>query len=77
MRSEYLPFCRHALGEEEIAEVVDTLRSAWITTGPKTRRFEEEFATYLGAPGALALTPVPPQCTWRSPRPALGRATRW
>ena len=56
MRSEYLPFCRHALGEEEIAEVVDTLRSAWITTGPKTRRFEEEFATYLGAPGALALS---------------------
>lgn len=56
MRSEYLPFCRHAIGEEEIAEVVDTLRSAWITTGPKTRRFEEEFAGYVGAPGALALS---------------------
>ena len=33
--------------------MVDTLRSAWITTGPKTRRFEQEFAAYLGAPGAL------------------------
>src|SRR5207245_6129494 len=43
------------LGEEEIEEVVVTLRSSWITTGPKTKRFEQEFATYLGAPGALAL----------------------
>ncbi|HET9385261.1 MAG TPA: DegT/DnrJ/EryC1/StrS family aminotransferase [Gemmatimonadales bacterium] len=54
-RSEYLPFCRPGLGEEEIAEVVDTLRSNWITTGPKTKRFEADFAAYLGAPGALAL----------------------
>jgi len=43
------------VGQEEIDEVVDTLRSDWITTGPKTRRFETEFAAYLGAPGALAL----------------------
>jgi dTDP-4-amino-4,6-dideoxygalactose transaminase len=43
------------IGEEEIREVVDTLRSSWITTGPKTKRFESEFATYLEAPGALAL----------------------
>jgi dTDP-4-amino-4,6-dideoxygalactose transaminase len=35
--------------------VVDTLRSPWISTGPKTRRFEGEFAAYLRAPGALAL----------------------
>ena len=54
-RAEYLPFSRPALGEEEIAEVVDTLRSNWITTGPKTKRFEADFAAYLGAPGALAL----------------------
>ena len=54
-RSEYLPFCRPALGEEEISEVVDTLRSNWITTGPKTKRFEADFAAYLGSPGALAL----------------------
>ena len=54
-RAEYLPFSRPALGEEEIAEVVDTLRSNWITTGPKTKRFEADFAAYLGAPGALAV----------------------
>ena len=54
-RGEYLPFSPPALGEEEIQEVVETLRSPWITTGPKTRRFEQEFATFLGAPGALAV----------------------
>jgi dTDP-4-amino-4,6-dideoxygalactose transaminase len=51
----FIPYSPPCLGEEEIAEVVDTLRSAWITTGPKTKRFEEQFAAALGAPGALAL----------------------
>lgn len=55
VRAEFLPFAPPLIGEEEIAEVVDTLRSGWITTGPKTRRFEGEFAAYLGAPAALAL----------------------
>ena len=36
------------IGEEEIAEVVDTLRSGWVTTGPKARRFETDFAAFLG-----------------------------
>ena len=54
-RDTFLPFSLPCIGEEEIGEVVDTLRSGWITTGPKTRRFEAEFAAYLGAPGALAL----------------------
>ena len=53
-RPEFLPFSPPSVGEEEIAEVVDTLRSNWITTGPKTKRFEADFAAYLGAPGALA-----------------------
>src|SRR2546428_390331 len=44
-----------AVGQAEIDEVADTLRSAWITTGPKTQRFEREFAAFVGAPGALAL----------------------
>jgi dTDP-4-amino-4,6-dideoxygalactose transaminase len=44
MRSTFLPFARPALGEEEIAEVVDTLRSGWITTGPKVERFTAAFA---------------------------------
>src|SRR5690242_15961124 len=55
MRSKFLPFSPPLLGEEEIAEVVDTLRSDWITTGPKVRRFEQAFADLLGAPAALAL----------------------
>ncbi len=54
-RAEFLPFSPPDIGEEEIAEVVDTLRSAWITTGPKTAKLEREFADRLGAPSALAL----------------------
>src|SRR5436853_6760532 len=54
-RRDFLPFSPPLVGEEEIREVVDTLRSPWITTGPKTNRFEQEFAASLGAPGALAL----------------------
>lgn len=45
----FLPFHLPDIGEEEIAEVVDTLRAGWLTTGPKTRRFEEEFARYIGS----------------------------
>ncbi len=55
MRETFLPFSPPQIGDEEINEVVDTLRSDWITTGPKTRRFEQDFKDYLGAPGALAL----------------------
>jgi dTDP-4-amino-4,6-dideoxygalactose transaminase len=55
MRDTFLPFSPPLIGEEEIAEVVDTLRSDWITTGPKVRRFEEEFAAYVSAPAALGL----------------------
>jgi dTDP-4-amino-4,6-dideoxygalactose transaminase len=54
-RAEFLAFAPPAVGDEEIAEVIDTLRSPWITTGPKTRRFERDFAAFVGAPGALAL----------------------
>ncbi|HPX10663.1 MAG TPA: aminotransferase class I/II-fold pyridoxal phosphate-dependent enzyme, partial [Syntrophales bacterium] len=55
MRKEFLSFSPPLIGEEEIQEVVDTLRSDWITTGPKTKRFEEAFARFVGAPGALGL----------------------
>jgi dTDP-4-amino-4,6-dideoxygalactose transaminase len=44
----FLPFALPEIGEEEIAEVVDALRSGWLTTGPKTRRFEQDFAEFLG-----------------------------
>ncbi|MFZ2492694.1 MAG: DegT/DnrJ/EryC1/StrS family aminotransferase [Thermoanaerobaculia bacterium] len=43
------------MSELEIAEVVDTLRSGWLTTGPKVRRFETEFAAAVGAKFAIAL----------------------
>jgi dTDP-4-amino-4,6-dideoxygalactose transaminase len=43
-----LPFALPELGDEELAEIADTLRSGWITTGPKTRRFEESLRTFLG-----------------------------
>ena len=46
--SSFLPFALPEIGEEEIAEVVDTLRSGWITTGPKARRFEQAFTEFLG-----------------------------
>jgi dTDP-4-amino-4,6-dideoxygalactose transaminase len=52
---EFIAFAPPALGPEEIREVVDTLQSPWITTGPKTHRFEEEFRDFLGGPGALAV----------------------
>lgn len=51
----FLPFAVPDLGEDEIAAVVRVLRSGWITTGPETRAFEEEFARYIGVKHAVAL----------------------
>ena len=48
MTAPFLPFALPDIGEEEIAEVVDTLRSGWVTTGPKAKRFEEDFTAFLG-----------------------------
>lgn len=50
-----VPFHKPAIGEEEIAAVVDTLRSGWLTMGPKTREFEEAFAAEIGAKHAVAV----------------------
>ncbi|MEI8195123.1 MAG: DegT/DnrJ/EryC1/StrS aminotransferase family protein [Phycisphaerae bacterium] len=50
-----VPFHRAHIGEEEIGEVTSTLRSGWLTTGPKTKQFETEFAAYVGAKHAIAL----------------------
>lgn len=44
----FLPFAVPDIGDEEIAAVVECLRSGWVTTGPKTRQFEQEFSAYLG-----------------------------
>ena len=56
MRADFLPFSTPSIDDEEINEVVDSLRSGWITTGPKVKRFEEAFKTYVGAPYAIPLT---------------------
>ena len=56
MRETFLSFSPPFLGSEEIAEVVDTLKTDWITTGPKARQFEAEFADFLGTPTALAVS---------------------
>lgn len=50
-----VPFSPPDITEEEIAEVVDTLRSGWITTGPKTKRFENEIAAYCHTAKAACL----------------------
>ncbi len=52
---EHLPFALPLIEEEEIKEVLDTLKSGWITTGPKTKRFEAEFAKFVGARHAIAV----------------------
>jgi dTDP-4-amino-4,6-dideoxygalactose transaminase len=48
MNKPFLPFSLPEIGDEEIAEVVKVLRSNWVTTGPKTKQFESDFANYLG-----------------------------
>jgi dTDP-4-amino-4,6-dideoxygalactose transaminase len=49
MSVEFIPFALPEIGEDEIAEVVDTLRSGWVTTGPKAKRFEGDFASFLAS----------------------------
>jgi dTDP-4-amino-4,6-dideoxygalactose transaminase len=54
-KESFLVFGAPALGQEEIDEVVDCLRTGWIGTGPKVARFEEEFRRYRGARHAVAV----------------------
>lgn len=56
VRDTFLPFCLPDIGEDEIEEVVQTLRSGWITTGPRTREFERRFAEYVGTRHAVAVS---------------------
>jgi len=50
-----VPFYRPSLSKAEIAEVVECLKSGWLTTGPRTKRFEQEFASYVDQKHAVAL----------------------
>jgi len=56
MRSTFLPFSAPLISEEEITAVGNVLRSGWITTGPQCAQFEEAFARYTGAAGAVAVS---------------------
>jgi dTDP-4-amino-4,6-dideoxygalactose transaminase len=51
-----IPFHAPSIGEEEIAEVVDTLRSGWLSTGPKVQRFEQLFSAYVSARHSVAVS---------------------
>jgi dTDP-4-amino-4,6-dideoxygalactose transaminase len=53
--NDFLPFHRSDVGEEEVSEVLEVLRSGWLTTGPKVREFEREFAAMVGAEHAVAV----------------------
>jgi dTDP-4-amino-4,6-dideoxygalactose transaminase len=55
MHQGFLPFAMPDIGEAEVESVVETLRSGWLTTGPKVRRFEADFAQYVGCQHAVAV----------------------
>jgi UDP-4-amino-4-deoxy-L-arabinose-oxoglutarate aminotransferase len=52
---DFIPFCRPTIEDEEIASVVESMKSGWITTGPKVAAFEKVFRDRLGVPHAVAL----------------------
>jgi dTDP-4-amino-4,6-dideoxygalactose transaminase len=56
MRNTFLPFSRPSVGDAEINEIADSIRSGWITTGPKVEKFTNMFADYVGGPHASALS---------------------
>ncbi len=55
MPDKFIKFHRPCVGREEIREVVECLKSGWLTTGPRSKKFEEEFAEYSGAKFAVAM----------------------
>lgn len=48
MTKDFLPFSLPEIGDAEIAEVINALRSGWVTTGPKTKQFESDFSDFIG-----------------------------
>ena len=55
MTEKFLPVSKPTITNKEIAEVVDSMKSGWITTGPKVKKFEENFKKYVRAKNAVAL----------------------
>lgn len=54
-KQNFIPFALPSIGEEEIEAVVATMKSGWLTTGPRTKAFEQAFAAAVGARHALAV----------------------
>lgn len=54
-KSQYIIFGRPLIGKEEISEIIDTLKSSWLSTGPKTKKFEQEIADYIGSKEAICV----------------------
>lgn len=54
-REKFLPYNLPSVGEEEIAELVDTIRSNWLTMGPKTMKLEKQIEDYIGVKHAIAV----------------------
>src|SRR5262245_42398835 len=52
----FLPFALPSVGMGEVLEVSETLLSGWLTTGPRTKEFEQRFAEYVGAPHTIAVS---------------------
>lgn len=56
MNETFLPFAKPSLNQAALDEVMDCLKSGWLTTGPRVKQFEEMLCDYLKAPHVLALT---------------------
>ena len=56
VRTQYLVFGSPSIGEEEISEVCQSMRSGWVGTGPKVKRFEEMFKTFKDCRFAIAVS---------------------
>src|SRR6476620_12125386 len=56
VRNTLLPYGRQSIDEDDIQAVVQTLRSDWLTTGPRVDEFEEAFAAWVGARYAVSFS---------------------
>jgi dTDP-4-amino-4,6-dideoxygalactose transaminase len=56
MNKDFLLFHKPFISEEEVNEIVDTVRSGWLSMGPKTIKFEENFSSYIGAKHSVAVS---------------------
>jgi dTDP-4-amino-4,6-dideoxygalactose transaminase len=53
---DFIPYCQHSISNAEVAEVLDTLQSNWLTKGPKTLQFEAALAEYIGCKHVVAVS---------------------